>query len=127
MEKELWGLLGGGWALGGGRGADFRRAWVRAVREAEGPAQLAPRLLEIEAALPMCGRGRGLHRWRGRRGGGAGGGGGGVARGGGGGGRGRGRVLEGAASVGVPDCACLRFCGVCVLSERLCVHRLPPN
>eukprot|EP00198_Chlamydomonas_reinhardtii_P011600 XP_001700937.1 hypothetical protein CHLREDRAFT_187405 [Chlamydomonas reinhardtii] len=53
MEKELWGLLGGGWALGGGRGADFRRAWVRAVREAEGPAQLAPRLLEIEAALPM--------------------------------------------------------------------------
>ncbi|KXZ44090.1 hypothetical protein GPECTOR_74g704 [Gonium pectorale] len=50
-ERELWGLLDGGWAAGGSRGLEYRRMWVRLVREAETPAQLAPRFLELEAAL----------------------------------------------------------------------------
>jgi hypothetical protein len=50
-ERELWGLLDGGWALPRGAGLAYRRAWLRGVRLAQTPSQLAPRLLELEAAL----------------------------------------------------------------------------
>ncbi len=58
-ERELWGLLDGGWALPHGLGAEYRRLWVRAVREAGSAAQLAPRLVDIEGALRRCGGGGG--------------------------------------------------------------------
>ncbi|GFR49140.1 hypothetical protein Agub_g11157, partial [Astrephomene gubernaculifera] len=50
-ERELWGLLEGGWGRPGEAGKQWRRQWAAAVRAAASPAQLAPRFLELEAAL----------------------------------------------------------------------------
>lgn len=59
VERDLWGLLDGPWGLPEGRGLEHRRLWVRAVREADTPQALVPRLLELEAAIRRWGGGGG--------------------------------------------------------------------
>ncbi|MEW5306356.1 MAG: hypothetical protein WDW36_008825 [Sanguina aurantia] len=53
-ERDLWGLLGNGWAAAGMAGHEYRRRWVSSVKGAATPRELARPLLDLEEAICRC-------------------------------------------------------------------------
>lgn len=50
-ERDLWGLLGNGWAAPGMAGHEYRRQWLSSIKAATTPRELARPLLDLEEAI----------------------------------------------------------------------------
>lgn len=53
-ERDLWGLLGHGWAAPGVAGHEYRKHWASLVKGAANPRDLAKPLLDLEEAICRC-------------------------------------------------------------------------